>query len=83
MLLSVEESDYQEVLSLAKRFYDLGIALYATGGTAEAIGSLGIPVTAVANATDAIKAAADLITLSNEDDGVMRVLRETFPDALR
>ena len=52
MLLSVEESDYQEVLTLAKRFYDLGITLYATGGTAEAIGSLGIPVTAVANATE-------------------------------
>ncbi len=52
VLLSVEENDYQEVLSLAKQFYDLGIALYATGGTAEAIASLGIPVTAVANASE-------------------------------
>ena len=52
VLLSVEENDYQEVLSLAKRFYDLGIALYATGGTAEAIASLGIPVTPVANASE-------------------------------
>ena len=52
VLLSVEESDYQEVLTLAKQFYDLGIALYATGGTAEAIASLGIPVTAVANASE-------------------------------
>ena len=49
VLLSVEENDYQEVLSLAKQFYDLGIALYATGGTAEAIASLGIDVTAVAD----------------------------------
>ena len=48
----MEENDYQEVLGLAKQFYDLGIALYATGGTAEAIGSLGIPVSAVANASE-------------------------------
>jgi carbamoyl-phosphate synthase large subunit len=52
VLLSVEENDYQEVLGLAKQFFDLGIALYATGGTAEAIGSLGIPVTAVPNASE-------------------------------
>ncbi|MBE6913492.1 MAG: carbamoyl-phosphate synthase large subunit [Ruminococcaceae bacterium] len=51
-LLSVEENDYQEILSLAKRFYDLGICLYATAGTAETIASLGIPVSAVANATE-------------------------------
>ncbi|MBR4360231.1 MAG: carbamoyl-phosphate synthase large subunit, partial [Clostridia bacterium] len=52
VLLSVEENDYQEIISLAKRFYDLGLRLYATSGTAQAIESLGIPVTAVANATE-------------------------------
>ena len=52
VLLSVEENDYQEIISLAKRFYDLGLNLYATTGTAKAIESLGIPVTAVANATE-------------------------------
>ena len=51
ILLSVEDSDYQEILSLAKRFHDLGMALYATGGTAETIRSLGILVTTVGNAT--------------------------------
>ena len=52
VLLSVEESDYQEIISLAKRFYDLGLTLYATSGTAKAIETLGIPVQAVANATE-------------------------------
>ncbi|MBQ8136057.1 MAG: diaminopimelate epimerase, partial [Clostridia bacterium] len=52
VLLSVEENDDQEIISLAKRFEDLGLNLYATTGTARAIESLGIPVTAVANATE-------------------------------
>ena len=52
VLISVEDSDYQEVMALAKRFYDLGLKLYATTGTAQAIGSLGLPVTALPNATE-------------------------------
>ncbi|MBQ8093200.1 MAG: carbamoyl-phosphate synthase large subunit [Clostridia bacterium] len=52
ILISVEENDYQEIISLAKRFYDLGLALYATSGTADAIRQLGIPVTSVPNATE-------------------------------
>ncbi len=52
VFLSVEENDYQEIISLARRFYDLGLCLYATRGTAMAIESLDIPVTAVANATE-------------------------------
>ena len=52
VLLSVETGDYPEVLSLARRFFQLGLRLYATSGTAAAIASLGIPVTAVANATE-------------------------------
>ncbi len=47
VLLSVEETDYEEVISLAKRFFDLGIRLYATAGTANAIRSLGIDVQTV------------------------------------
>ncbi len=50
VFISVEESDYQEIISLAKRFFDLKIALYATSGTAKAIESLGVPVVSVANA---------------------------------
>lgn len=52
VLISVEDSDYQDAISLAKRFHDLGIKLYATTGTAEAISRLGIDVTSVHNATE-------------------------------
>ncbi len=52
VLISVEEHDYQEIISLAKRFYDAGLSLYATSGTAKAISELGTPVTSVANASE-------------------------------
>ena len=52
ILLSVEENDYQEIIQLAKRFYDLGLSLYATSGTADAIRTLGIEVVSVPNATE-------------------------------
>ena len=47
VLLSVETPDYPEILPLAQRFYELGLKLYATEGTAEAIAALGIPVQSV------------------------------------
>lgn len=47
VFISVEESDFQEILSLAKRFYDLGITIYATKGTAASISRLGIDVVSV------------------------------------
>ena len=47
VLISVEDSDYQEVMALARRFYELGLKLYATTGTAKAIASLGLSVTAL------------------------------------
>ena len=47
VLLSVENEDSQEILSLARRFYELGLNLFATRDTAAAIASLGIPVQAV------------------------------------
>ncbi len=52
VLLSVETADYGDAVALAKRFYDLGISIYATGGTAAAIRAVGIRVTPVANATE-------------------------------
>ena len=52
ILLSVEENDYQEVLSLARRFDRMGLRLYATTGTAAAIASLGISVVSVPNAAE-------------------------------
>ena len=47
VLLSVENEDSQEILSLARRFFELGLSLFATRDTAAAIASLGIPVQAV------------------------------------
>lgn len=52
VLISVEESDYDEIISLAKRFYDFGLELYATGGTARDIEQLGIHVNYVADASE-------------------------------
>ena len=52
ILFCVEENDYQEILSIAKRFSDMGIKLYATKNTAAAIRSMGLDVTAVASVED-------------------------------
>jgi len=53
VLISVEENDYQEILSLAKRFSDLGMKLYATSGTAATISQMGVDVVSVRNAAEA------------------------------
>ena len=52
VLLSVETDDCQEVIGLAKTLYSLGLRLYATTDTADAISELGIDVTYVKNATE-------------------------------
>ena len=44
VLLSVETADYPDILTLARRFRDLGMKLYATEGTAAAIREAGLPV---------------------------------------
>ncbi|MCD7860292.1 MAG: carbamoyl-phosphate synthase large subunit [Oscillospiraceae bacterium] len=49
LFLSVEENDHQEIIALAKQFFDLGVTLYATAGTAAAIRQLGIEVTTVSS----------------------------------
>ena len=52
ILISVETGDYPEVLALARRFYALGLTIYATTGTAAAIAALGIEVVSVPNASE-------------------------------
>ena len=52
VLLSVETSDCQEVLGLARKFYAMGMTLYATKDTADAIAALGIEVSSVKNAAE-------------------------------
>ena len=47
VFISVDEYDYLEVIDIARKFNDLGCTLYATPGTAKAIGTLGIPVNVV------------------------------------
>ena len=46
VLLSVETADYPEILTLARRFHNLGLRLFATEGTAAAIAEAGLPVAA-------------------------------------
>ena len=55
VLLSVAENDYEEILTLAKRFDDIGLTLYATSGTAQTIARMGIDVISVPNATESPK----------------------------
>ena len=52
VLISVETHDYPDILDTAKKLYDLGMKLYATSGTAEAIAHMGISVQAVCNAAE-------------------------------
>ena len=42
IFISVEDREYPEILSLAQKFYDLGMEIYATPGTAAEIGLMGI-----------------------------------------
>ena len=47
ILISVEDYDYQDALALAEKFFDLGVRLYATPQTAEAIRRKGLDVETV------------------------------------
>ena len=60
VLISVEEHDRTEVLALAEKLELLGMRLYATPDTAQAIGSLGIDVTVIPSIA--------------EEDGVLTLL---------
>ncbi len=53
VLISVAEYDYQEIINVSKKLYDLGMKLYATSGTADTIRTMGIEVTTAEN-NDAI-----------------------------
>ena len=55
VLISVEAHDNIEVLSLAKKFVDLGIQLYATEDTSQVISNIGLPVKTVDSMTQSNK----------------------------
>ena len=48
VLFSVKKMDLPELPALAKKFHDLGFALYGTSGNADTIERSGLPVTSVA-----------------------------------
>ena len=48
-LISVEDEDHADAIALAKRFYDIGIKIYATKDTAAAINRAGIKAQPVGN----------------------------------
>jgi len=62
VLISVGKQDKLEVLTLAKNLSDLGMRIYATRGTADAIKQLGIDVTVVAPLS--------------ANDGILRLLED-------
>ena len=47
IFISVDDHDYGEIIGLSRKVRDLGMTVYATPGTAETIGRLGIPVNVV------------------------------------
>lgn len=49
VLISVEDEDHADAISLAKHFYDIGIRIYATKDTAAAINKAGIRAESVGN----------------------------------
>lgn len=49
ILISVEDYDYSDAIALAEKFTDLGIKLYATPDTAQAIRNRGMEVTTARN----------------------------------
>jgi len=63
-LLSVDTHDLREIVSLAKKLYDLGIRLYATRDTAEAVASLGIEAVTVPGLSE----SRDIFTLMEKGE---------------
>lgn len=49
VLLSVDDRDYGEIVSIAKKFSDFNMKIYATSGTARSISRLGVDVEVVEN----------------------------------
>ena len=55
VFITVRDQDKPEIGEIAKKFDKMGFAIYATTGTAHAISSLGLAVTALPNATESDK----------------------------
>ena len=60
--MTVNDQDKFDIVSIAKKFADLGCTMYATKGTAEVISELGVDVTVV----DRLSATDTVVKLMNE-----------------
>lgn len=60
--MTVNDQDKFDIVSIAKKFADLGCTIYATKGTAEVISELGVDVTVV----DRLSATDTVVKLMNE-----------------
>jgi carbamoyl-phosphate synthase large subunit len=61
VFITVTDTDKPAATQLAARFHDLGFEVIATGGTAQAITSMGIPVTRINKLSEGGPNAIDLI----------------------
>ncbi|MBQ7014508.1 MAG: carbamoyl-phosphate synthase large subunit [Clostridia bacterium] len=73
VFLSVRDSDKNEIVDVAKKFYDLGFSLYSTKGTAAVISKVGLPVTLVSK----IHESSDSNTLSLIESGIINYVVST------
>jgi carbamoyl-phosphate synthase large subunit len=61
VFITVTDTDKPAATQLAARFHDLGFEVIATGGTAQSISSMGVPVTRINKLSEGGENAIDLI----------------------
>ncbi|HET7485009.1 MAG TPA: carbamoyl-phosphate synthase large subunit [Solirubrobacterales bacterium] len=61
VFITVTDTDKPAATQIAARFHDLGFELVATGGTAQAISAMGIPVTPISKIAEGSPNVVDLI----------------------
>jgi carbamoyl-phosphate synthase large subunit len=61
VFITVTDTDKPAATQIAARFHDLGFELVATGGTAQAISSMGVPVTPINKIAEGSPNVVDLI----------------------
>jgi carbamoyl-phosphate synthase large subunit len=61
VFITVTDTDKPAATQIAARFHDLGFEVIATGGTAQAISAMGIPVTRIAKIAEGSPNVVDLI----------------------
>jgi carbamoyl-phosphate synthase large subunit len=61
VFLTVTDTDKPAATQIAARFHDLGFELIATGGTAQAISAMGVPVTPISKIAEGSPNVVDLI----------------------